>query len=133
MIKSEPKSILQFMASHYDLLRILFDLQVENNIITKEDLSICLENYDKNIHAQLTEYQILVEQNDDFAFNEPYLILFRFIHQQFKPILPEEIEQFGEAIKTLFLKIKKGINEDRKISQILSKIIRKVCWQNQRS
>jgi hypothetical protein len=115
MIKSEPKSILQFMASHYDLLRILFDLQVENNIITKEDLSICLENYDKNIHAQLTEYQILVEQNDDFAFNEPYLILFRFIHQQFKPILPEEIEQFGEAIKTLFLKIKKGINEDRNI------------------
>lgn len=115
MIKSEPKSILQFMASHYDLLRDLFDLQVKNNIITKEALSICLENYDKNIHAQLTEYQILVEQNDDFAFNEPYLILFEFIHQQFKPLLPEEIEHFGEAIKTLFLKIKEGINEDKNI------------------
>ena len=115
MIKSEPKSILQFMASHYDLLRDLFDLQVKNNIITKEALSICLENYDKNIQAQLTEYQILVEQNDDFAFNEPYLILFEFIHQQFKPLLPEEIEHFGEAIKTLFLKIKEGINEDKNI------------------
>lgn len=103
------------MASHYDLLRDLFDLQVKNNIITKEALSICLENYDKNIHAQLTEYQILVEQNDDFAFNEPYLILFEFIHQQFKPLLPEEIEHFGEAIKTLFLKIKEGINEDKNI------------------
>lgn len=103
------------MASHYDLLRDLFDLQVKNNIITKEALSICLENYDKNIHAQLTEYQILVEQNDDFGFNEPYLILFEFIHQQFKPLLPEEIEHFGEAIKTLFLKIKEGINEDKNI------------------
>lgn len=103
------------MASHYDLLRDLFDLQVKNNIITKKALSICLENYDKNIHAQLTEYQILVEQNDDFAFNEPYLILFEFIHQQFKPLLPEEIEHFGEAIKTLFLKIKEGINEDKNI------------------
>lgn len=115
MIKSEPKSILQFMASHYDLLRDLFDIQVKNNIITKESLNICLENYDKNIREQLTEYQILVEQNDDFAFNEPYFILFEFIHQQFKPLLPEEIEHFGQSIRTLFLKIKEGINEDKNI------------------
>ena len=115
MIKSEPKSILQFMASHYDLLRELFDIQVKNDIITKESLIICLENYDKDIQEQLTEYQILVEQNDDFAFNEPYLILFEFIHQQFKPLLPEEIEHFGEAIRTLFLKIKEGINYDKNI------------------
>ena len=115
MIKSEPKSILQFMASHYDLLRDLFDIQVKNDIITKEALNICIENYDKNIQAQLTEYQILVEQNDDFAFNEPYLILFEFIHQQFKPLLPEEIEHFGQSIGTLFLKIKEGINDDKNI------------------
>lgn len=115
MIKSEPKSILQFMASHYDLLRDLFDIQAKNNIITKEALNVCLENYDKNIREQLTEYQILVVQNDDFAFNEPYLILFEFIHQQFKPLLPEEIEHFGEAIRTLFLKIKEGINDDKNI------------------
>lgn len=115
MIKSEPKSILQFMASHYDLLRDLFDIQVKNDIITKESLNICFENYDKNIREQLTEYQILVEQNDDFAFNEPYFILFEFIHQQFKPLLPEEIEHFGQSIRTLFLKIKEGINEDKNI------------------
>lgn len=115
MIKSEPKSILQFMASHYDLLRDFFDLQVKNDIITKESLNLCLENYDKNIREQLTEYQILIEQNDDFAFNQPYFDLFEFIHQQFKPLLPEEIEHFGQAIRTLFLKIKQGINEDKNI------------------
>ena len=115
MIKSEPKSILQFMASHYDLLRDLFDIQVKNDIITKESLSICLENYNKNIREQLTENQILIEQNDDFSFNEPYFVLFEFIHQQFKPLLPEEIEHFGQAIRTLFLKIKEGINDDKNI------------------
>ncbi|WP_307425174.1 hypothetical protein [Chryseobacterium sp. MDT2-18] len=103
------------MANHYDLLRDLFDIQVKNDIITKEALNVCLENYDKNIREQLTEYQILVEQNDDFAFNEPYFILFEFIHQQFKPLLPEEIEHFGQSIRTLFLKIKEGINEDKNI------------------
>lgn len=103
------------MANHYDLLRDLFDIQVKNDIITKESLNICLESYDKNIQTQLIEYQLLVEQNDDFAFNEPYLILFEFIHQQFKPLLPEEIEHFGQSIKTLFLKIKEGINGDKNI------------------
>lgn len=115
MIKSEPKSILLFMASHYDLLRDLFDIQVKNDIITREYLNICLENYEKNIREQLTEYQILAEQNDDFRFNEPYFVLFEFIHQQFKPLLPEEIEHFGQAIRTLFLKIKEGINDDKNI------------------
>lgn len=115
MIKSEPKSILQFVANHYDLLRDLFDLQVNNNLITKEALNICLENYDKNIQTQLIEYQILVEQNDDFAFNEPYLILFEFIHQQFKPLLPEVIERYGQSIRTLFLNIKEGLNSDKNI------------------
>jgi hypothetical protein len=103
------------MASHYDLLKDLFDIQVNNHVITKEALNICIDDYDKNIQTQLTEYQILVEQNDDFAFNEPYLILFEFIHQQFKPLLPEEIEQFGQSIRTLFLKIKEGINDDKNI------------------
>lgn len=115
MIKSEPKSILQFMANHYDLLRDLFDIHVKNDIVTKENLNVCLENYDKNIQTQLIEYQILVEQNDDFAFNEPYLILFEFIHQQFKPLLPEEIEHFGQAIRTLFIRIKEGVNDDKNI------------------
>lgn len=115
MIKSEPKSILQFMASHYELLRDLFDIQVKNEFITKESLNICLQNYDKNIQLQLTEYQILLEQNDDFSFNEPYLILFEFIHQQFKPKLPEEIEYFGKAIGTLFLRIRDEINQDKNL------------------
>lgn len=115
MIKSEPKSILLFIASHYDLLRDLFDIQVKNDIITRESLNISLENYEKNIREQLTEYQILVEQNNDFAFNEPYLILFEFIHQQFKPLLPETIEKYGESIRNLFSGIKQGIYAEKNI------------------
>lgn len=115
MIKSEPKSILQFLATHYELLRDLFDLQVKNGIITKEALQISIVNYGSDVQPQLIEYKILVEQNDDFEYNEPYLILFEFIHQQFKPLLPEEIEHFGQSIRTLFLKIKEGINLDKNI------------------
>lgn len=115
MIKSEPKSILQFIATHYDLLKELFDLQTNNSVITNETLQICLINYGSDVQIQLIDHKILVEQNDNFTFNEPYLILFEFIHQQFKPLLPEEIEHFGMAINTLFLKIKEGIHADKNI------------------
>lgn len=114
------------MATHYDLLRDLFDIHEKNDIITKQSISVCLEDYDKNIRAQLSEYQILVEQNDDFVFNEPYLILFEFIHLKFKPLLPEEIEHYGEAIRSLFLKIKEGVSKDK---NILLERIEALCSQ----
>ncbi len=115
MIKSEPRSILSFLHTHYDLMRELFDLQSEQGLITKENLNTCIENYDRDIKSPLYEYQILIEQNDDFVFNEPYLVLFEFIHQKFKPLLPEEIEQFGTSIRELFLHIKQGIQLDKNI------------------
>ena len=115
MIKSEPRSILSFLHTHYDLMRELFDLQSEQGLITKENLNTCMENYDRDIKGPLYEYQILIEQNDDFVFNEPYLELFEFIHQKFKPLLPEEIEQFGTSIRELFLHIKQGIKLDKNI------------------
>lgn len=115
MIKSEPRSILSFLHTHYDLIRELFDLQSEQGLITKENLNTCIANYDRDIKNPLYEYQILIEQNDDFVFNEPYLVLFEFIHQKFKPLLPEEIEQFGTSIRELFLHIKQGIQLDKNI------------------
>ena len=91
MIKSEPKSILQFLASHYELLRELFDLQAKNEIIRREQLYNSIKEYGSDLEVQLKEHKIIVEQNDDYVLNEPYFILFEFILQQFKPLLPEEI------------------------------------------
>jgi len=113
MIIKDPKSIVNFVANHYDLLKNLFDAHQINNNITNESLNTHLQVYEKNIKEQLIAYQILEEQNNGFAFNEPYLALFEFIHEQFKLLLPEEIAPFGQSIKTLLQKIKDGINKDR--------------------
>ncbi|MCB0745000.1 MAG: hypothetical protein KDC67_13915 [Ignavibacteriae bacterium] len=115
MFKSEPKTILQFLATHFDLLRQLFDIQVKNEIILKSQVSDALNEFGSDIENQLFEHKLLVEQNEDYLINEPYFVLFEFILQQFKPLLPEEIEKFGQSIRTLFLNIKEGINQDKNI------------------
>ncbi|WP_116787807.1 hypothetical protein [Flavobacterium psychrotrophum] len=113
MIKSEPKSILQFMATHYEVLKELFEVQKKNDFVSHQALQNCLQFHQKDILAQLTEYNILTALNNDYLFGEPYLALFEFIHQQFRPLLPEEIEQYGQAIKSLFWRIRDGMQQDK--------------------
>lgn len=115
MFKSEPKTILQFLATHFELLRQLFDIQVKNEVILKSQVFDTLNEFGSDIENQLFEHKLLVEQNDDYIINEPYFVLFEFILQQFKPLLPEEIEKFGQSIRTLFLHIKEGIHQDKNI------------------
>ncbi|CAA0176465.1 conserved hypothetical protein [Tenacibaculum maritimum] len=114
MFKSEPKTILQFLATHFDLLRQLFDIQVKNEIILKSQINETLKEFESDLERQLFEHKILVEQNNDYIINEPFFVLFEFVLQQFKPLLPEEIEKYGQSIKNLFIEIKKE-NEGKNI------------------
>jgi len=115
MFKSEPKTILQFLATHFDLLRQLFEIQVKNEIILKGQLVSTLKEFGNDIENQLFEHKLLVEQNDDYVINQPYFVLFEFILQQFKPLLPEEIEKFGQSIRALFLNIKDDFENDKNL------------------
>jgi hypothetical protein len=108
MFKSEPKTILQFLATH-------FDFQLRNEVIPNSHVTAALKEFGSDIENQLFEHKFLVDHNDDYVINEPYFVLFEFVLQQFKPLLPEEIEKFGQSIRNLFLKIKEGINEDKNI------------------
>lgn len=115
MFKSEPKSIVRFLATHFDLIRHLFDIQIHEGVITRQQVSDALSDWDSDVEDQLLEYRILTPQNDDFLISEPYFVLLEFILQQFKPLLPEEIDIYGQSIRTLFLQIREGIHLDRNI------------------
>ncbi|UOY04965.1 hypothetical protein L0P88_13495 [Muricauda sp. SCSIO 64092] len=115
MFKSEPKTILQFLATHFDLLRQLFDIQTKGEVILKSQVSDALKEFGSDVEQQLFDHKLLVQQNDDYVINEPYFVLFEFILQQFKPLLPEEIEKFGQSIRALFLNIKDGLKKDRNL------------------
>ena len=115
MIKAEPRTILSFLHNHFDVLRDLFDFQVDNGLIRKEELTLVLEQHKKDIRLQLIEYKIIRQVNDDYEFRDVYYKLIEFVLFEFRPLLPEEIDKFGNAIMELFKKIKKGIDADRNI------------------
>lgn len=115
MIKAEPKTILSFIATYFEVIRDIFDTQANEGIIRKETLAIILERHKRDIKPQLIEYKIIRPVNDDFELRDVYHKLIEFILFEFRPLLPEEIEKFGSSISELFRKIKEGIAGDKNI------------------
>lgn len=115
MIKAEPKTILHFIWSYFDVLRELFDTQSKDGLIRKEALALILERNKRDIKSQLIEYKILRNINEDFELRDVYYKLIEFILFEFRPLLPEEIEKFGTSISDLFRNIKEGINGEKAI------------------
>lgn len=115
MIKAEPKAILHFIWNYFDVVRDLFDTQANEGIIRKETLTIILDKHRKDIKPQLIEYKIIRPVNDDFELRDVYHKLIEFVLFEFRPLLPEEIEKFGNSISELFRKIKEGIASDKNI------------------
>ncbi len=90
-------------------------LNQRKELSEKEALSTILEKHKKDIKSQLLEYKIIRISNDDFELRDVYYKLIEFILVEFRPLLPEEIEKFGNAIAELFRKIKEGITDDKNI------------------
>ncbi|KOF04173.1 hypothetical protein OB69_04130 [Roseivirga seohaensis subsp. aquiponti] len=106
MIRAEPKSILAFLVNHFDLIAELFDTQIKDDIISRGSLQSILENYDSAIEPQLYEYKILSGKGEDYVIHDPYFKLLEFVLQQFKPLLPEQIQKYYHSIRNLFQKLK---------------------------
>ncbi len=115
IVKAEPKTILHFIYTYFEVLRDLFDLQQDNGLIRKEGLNDTLNQHKKDIKLQLLEYKVIRQVNDDYEFRDVYYKLIEFVLFEFRPLLPEEIDKFGNSITELFRKIKKGIDQDRNI------------------
>jgi hypothetical protein len=111
----EPRSILFFIYNYFDSIRELFDIQSNEGVIRNEILQIVLEKKEQNILKQLVEYKILKTVNNDYKIREVYFELFEFVLYQFKPLLPETIEKYNNAISEIFRKIKDGIADDKNI------------------
>lgn len=117
MIKAEPKTILSFIVTYFDLLRDLFDSQSKDNIIRQETLrSICAKHdASGNIESKLKDYKIIRFANDDFQLRDVYYKLFEFLLYEFKPILPEDIQKYNYSISEYFRLIVEGIDGDKLI------------------
>ncbi len=114
-MKAEPKTILNFLATYFDSLKDLFDIQTSDNLIRKERLHEILKERGEEILPQLLDYKIIRKIGDDFEFRDTYYKLFEFILNEFRPLLPETIQKYEQSISVLFKKIREGIAKDKLI------------------
>ena len=115
MIKAEPVSILRFLATYYDIIRELYNIQNKEGIIRHEELTEICGRHEHDVQQQLREYKILRSVNADFELRDVYYKLIEFILYEFKPMLPENFEKYYMSMGELFRKIKEGIHGDKMI------------------
>lgn len=115
MIKAEPVSILRFLATYYDIIRELYNIQNKEGIIRHEELTEICARHDHDVQNQLKEYKILRSVNADYELRDVYYKLVEFILYEFKPMLPETFEKYFMSMSELYRKIKEGVNGDKMI------------------
>jgi hypothetical protein len=115
MIKAEPVSILRFLATYYDIIKELYNIQNKEGIIRHEELTEICGRHEHDVHQQLKDYKILRSVNADFELRDVYYKLVEFILYEFKPMLPETFEKYFMSMSELFRKIKEGTNGDKMI------------------
>jgi hypothetical protein len=115
MIKAEPVSILRFLATYYDIIKELYNIQNKEGIIRHEELTEICARHDHDVHNQLKEYKILRSVNADYELRDVYYKLVEFILYEFKPMLPETFEKYFMSMSELYRKIKEGVNGDKMI------------------
>ncbi len=114
-MKAEPKTILNFLANYFEIIKKIFDVQTKEGIIRKEILHEIFKTNGDDILSQLLDYKIIRKLGDDYEFRDTYYKLFEFILNEFRPLLPETIQKYEQSIGVLFRKIREGIGGDRLI------------------
>lgn len=117
MIKAEPRTILSFIHTHFDVIRDLFNYQSTDGIITREVYDMICNKHGHTMNARLREYRVIRPIGSDYEMRDVYFKLMEFLLFEFKPLLPETIEKYKGSISDLFLKIRKYEQQDRDILQ----------------
>lgn len=114
-MRTEPRTILNFLSTYFDIIKELFDIQVKDGLVRMEVLNEVLAEHDHDILNKLMEYKFFKKIQNDYEIRPVYFKMLEFILSEFKPLLPETIEKYEHSISALFKKIKEGIGKDRNI------------------
>ncbi len=118
MIKAEPRTILSFLHTYFDVVRDLFEFQSHDGLISREAFDMIVKKHgQQNIVGKLKEYRIVRNIGSDYEMRDVYFKMMEFLLFEFKPLLPETIEKYKGAISELYMKIRLGENHDRDILQ----------------
>lgn len=113
-MQAEPKTIVNFLAEHFDALNYLFEIQCAQGIIPSS-VFVNFANEFGHIESKLFDYKILRKAGDDAEFRGEIHALMQFLNREFTPLLPETIEKYYHSINNFYHQIQEGIGGDKTI------------------
>jgi hypothetical protein len=117
MLKAEPRTILSFLHTHFDVIKDLFSYQTSDGMITKEVYDMLIQKHGHTMNIRLREFRVVRSMGSDYEMRDVYYKLMEFLLFEFKPLLPETIEKYKTSVNDLYLKIRKQEHQERDILQ----------------
>ena len=81
MIKAEPRSILNFLHTHFDVVRDLFQYQTEDGMITKEVYDMLIQKHGHTMNIRLREFRVVRSMGSDYEMRDVLLHLLHACHK----------------------------------------------------
>ena len=78
MIKAEPRTILNFLNTYFDVVRDLFEYQQQDGLITKEVFDMICHKHGAQMKSRLREYRVVRSIGSDFEMRDVYFKLMEF-------------------------------------------------------
>lgn len=112
ILKAEPDKVLRFLEDNFELLSELYRLQLEHNIITREQFEAATATRAGVVARRLLDYKLLKEQSGGLRLNEPVRTFMGYLLNEFKPLLPEELKKYHLGFSGLYDRIRESAGGD---------------------
>lgn len=102
ILRAEPRTIMRFVEDNYEVLTRLYRIQLKENLISRETFDLVTHHKGEVVTRRLFAFRIVQELGDDYRLAEAVGEYMGFLMQEFKPLLPEQLQRYHTSIRDLF-------------------------------
>ncbi len=108
ILKAEPKTIMSFMESRFDVLHQLYRIQLAENLIPAAVFTEITRHEGDTVTRRLFDFRIIREAGSDYRITEEIMAYLGFLTQEFKPLLPEQLRRYHTSIEDIYDRLMGG-------------------------
>lgn len=102
MFKAPPDRILRFVSDNFELLGDLYRLELREHIIPADQFARMTQFRSEIATQRLFDYKLLRSYGGDYRLTERVAGFLSFLLNEFRPLLPAQINRFYQSLLDLF-------------------------------
>lgn len=102
ILYADPHTVMRFVSDNYELLARLYRVQLKHNLIDRNTFELVTTHKGEVVTRRLFSYRLLQELGDDYRLTEAVGAYLGFLMQEFKPLLPEQLQRYYTSINDIF-------------------------------